>query len=289
MKRIQTLCSQRGTAITEVIVGLLALSPFLIGIPLLGKQLDVKHKSMDAARYSVWERTVWRSSGANRKEATDITLEARDRVLGDARARIVPTETLRTAGITENVLWRDAANQRLLAYQGDTQPVGIDQRNAREPVEIGYLFVPAFTYGGGIIGTAASVLQVNELGMDARTFASAEVNVSMRSVLSARAQAPVSLTREDPNEGAQQPLVQHAGGAILSDTWSSRDENEFGRRVDELTIDEMVETIELPSQALALAAAGRGEPLFGEGQYAWDPDLRPRSATLPRAYVEQRR
>jgi hypothetical protein len=133
------------------------------------------------------------------------------------------------------------------------------------------------------------VLQVNELGMDERTFASADVNVSLRPVLSARAQATISLLREDPSATEQQPLVQRAGGAILSDTWSSRDENEFGRRVDELTIDEMVETIELPSQALALAAAGKGEPLFGEGQYAWDPDLRPRSATLPQAYVEQRR
>jgi hypothetical protein len=289
MKRVELLCLQRGTAITEVIVGLLALSPFLIGIPLLGKQLDIKHKSMDAARYSVWERTVWRSSGTNRKEPAEITLEARDRVLGDARAEIVPSETLRTAGITENTLWRDAANERLLAYHGDAQPVGIDQRTAREPVEVGYLFVPAFTYGGGVISTAASILQVNELGMDARTFASAEVNVSMRPVLSGRARTPVSLLREDSNEAEQQPLVQRAGGAILSDTWSSRDENEFGRRVDELTIDEMVETIELPSQALALAAAGKGEPLFGEGQYAWDPDLRPRSATLPRAYVESRR
>jgi hypothetical protein len=289
MKRSQPVCLQRGTAITEVIVGLLALSPFLIGIPLLGKQLDIKHKSMDAARYSVWERTVWRSSGTNRKEPTDITLEARDRVLGDARAKVVPTETLRTAGVTENILWRDAANQRLLAYQGDSQPVGIEHRTAREPVEVGYLFVPAFTYGGGVISTAASVLQVKELGMDARTFASADVNVSLRPVLSARARTSVSLLRENIDEGAQQALVQHAGGAILSDTWSSRDENEFGRRVDELTIDEMVETIELPSQALALAAAGKGKPLFGEGQYAWDPDLRPRSATLPRAYVEQGR
>jgi hypothetical protein len=81
--------------------------------------------------------------------------------------------------------------------------------------------------------------------------------------------------------------VQRAGGAILSDTWSSRDETEFRRRVDELTINEFVETAELPSRILALNALAKGEPLFGEGQYAWDVDLRPSSATLPRAYVEQ--
>jgi hypothetical protein len=281
---------QSGTAITEVIVALLALSPFLIGIPLLGKQLDVKHKSMDATRYAVWERTVWRSGGrGNRKDAADISLEARDRVLGDPRAAVVATQTLRTEGITENRLWRDMANERLLDYEDGAQPVGIEQSSAREPVEVGYFFVPAFTYGGGVISTAASVLRVHELGMDSRTFASADSRVTLRPLLQARARTAVSLQREDPNEADEPGLVQHAAGAILSDSWSSQDEREFGRRVDELTIDEFVETIELPSRILALNALAKGEPLFGEGQYAWDPDLRPSSVTLPRAYVEQRR
>jgi hypothetical protein len=125
--------------------------------------------------------------------------------------------------------------------------------------------------------------------MDTRTFASADTDVALRPVLAARARTPVSLRREAAEEGTMRPLVQHASGAILSDTWSSRDETEFARRVDQLTTDELVETIEAPSRILALNALGKGEPLFGEGQYAWDPDLRPRSATLPRAYVEQRR
>jgi len=288
MKRC-TRPSQFGTAITEVIVALLALTPFLIGIPLLGKQLDVKHKSMDAARYSAWERTVWRSAGSNRKDAADITLEARDRILGDARANVTATEGLRNAGVTENVLWRDAANQRLLDFEGDAQPVDIDERLTREPVDVGALFVPAFVYGGGVISTAASVLQVRELDLDSRTFASAAVNVAMRPALAARARTPVSLARTDPDEAAEQPLVQHAASAILSDTWSSRDEAEFGQRVDRLTMDEFVETIEAPSRILALNALGKGQPLYGEGQFAWDPDLRPRSTTLPRAYVERDR
>jgi hypothetical protein len=281
---------QRGTAITEVIVALLALAPFLIGIPVLGKQLDIKHKSIDATRYAVWERTVWRSGGSgSRKEAADISLEARDRVLGDPRAAIVAAETLRHDGITENRLWRDMANERLLDYHDDTQPVDIEQRSSREPVEVGYRFVPAFTYGGGVISTAAAVLRVHELGMDARTFATADSQLALRPVLQARARTPISLRREDPNAADEPALVQRASGAILSDSWSAQDERELGRRVDELTINEFVETIELPSRILALNALAKGEPLFGEGQYAWDPDLRPSSVTLPRAYVEQRR
>jgi hypothetical protein len=37
-----------------------------------------------------------------------------------------------------------------------------------------------------------------------------------------------------------------------------------------------------------MQARGKGEPLYGEGQYGWDPDLRPRSTTLPAAYIDRR-
>ena len=281
--------SQRGTAITEMIVALLALAPFLIGIPLLGKQFDVKHKTMDAARYAVWERTVWRNRGGNRKDSADITLEAQDRSLGDPRAAIVDAETLRSHGISENRLWRDFTNDRLLDYTTSSQPVDVDQRSEREPVEVGYLFVPSMAYGGGIFGTAGAVMQVREMGMDPRSFARADASVALRPMLQARAHTPVSLRREDPNFDGEPRLVQRAGGAILSDSWSARDETEFRRRVDDLTINEFVQTAELPSRILALNALGKGEPLFGEGQYAWDADLRPASTTLPRAYVERDR
>lgn len=285
----RVLDRQHGTAITEVIVALLALAPFLIGIPLLGKQLDIKHKTMDASRYAVWERTVWRNSGSNRKDAEDIALEARDRVLGDPRAAVVATDTLHAEGVTENRLWRDFANERLIDYDGDAPPIDIDQRSAREPVEVGYLFVPAFTYGGGVMSAAGAVMQVRELGMDPRSFATTDARVALRPVLQARARTAVSLRREAPVEADEPALAQRAGGAILSDSWSSRDEAEFGRRVDALTIDEFVQSAELPSRILALNALGKGEPLFGEGQYAWEADLRPSSTTLPRAYVDRER
>ena len=287
--RALSIRRQQGTAIAEVIVALLAIAPFLIGIPLLGKQLDVKHKSFDTTRYAVWERTVWRDGGDSRKQASDIALEARDRVLGDPRAAVVATETLRNDGVTENRFWRDAANQRLLAYAANDSPLAIEERAEREPVDVGALFVPAFAYGGGVIGTAASVLQVRELGMNPRTFASASADIALRPVLTNRAQAAVSLRRADPADPSMASLTQRATGAILSDTWSSRDEAEFGRHVDALTTDEFVATIEAPSRILALNALGKGQPLYGEGQYAWDPDLRPSSITLPRAYVEQGR
>ncbi len=78
----------RGNALVETIVVLVALLPFLGGIVLLGKQLDMKHKSFDALRYSVWERTVWKGSGANGKSDAEITMEALDRSFGDPQPGI---------------------------------------------------------------------------------------------------------------------------------------------------------------------------------------------------------
>jgi hypothetical protein len=278
----------RGNAIAEVIVALLAFCPFLIGIPWLGKQLDIKHKSLDAARYAVWERTVWRSSGNNSKAPEEIALEARDRSFGHPRAPIVATDTLSNSGVTENPLWRDQANARMLDYRNGEQAIDVEQRVERDPVEVGQWFVPSFAHGGGAIATAASVLQVNDLGLPRNNFAAATASAAVRPRLQARARAGVSLLRPVANEADEPPLIQSTGAAILSDTWSARDETEFRRRVDELTMNEFVETIELPSRVLALNAIGPGEPLFGEGQFAWDPDLRPSSASLPRAYVERR-
>jgi hypothetical protein len=278
----------RGNAIAEVIVALLALMPFLIGLPWLGKQLDIKHKSLDAARYAVWERTVWRSTGSNGKSPEEIALEARDRVFGHPRAPIVAADTLSSAGITENPLWYDHANARLLDHRNGAQAIGLDERRDRDPVEVGRWFVPSFAYGGGALATAASVLQVNDLGLTRDSFVSATANAAVRPMLQAWARAGVSLLRPSADAADEPPLIQTANAAILSDSWSARDETEFRRRVDELTMNEFVETIELPSRVLAQNAIGPGEPLFGEGQFAWEADLRPSSAALPRAYVERR-
>src|SRR5690606_7354377 len=115
-----------GAAMTETVLALLALTPFIVGAPLLGKQLDIKHKSMDAARYGVWERTVWRSHGSsNRKGDLELLLELRDRTLGNPRAGITPVAHLQSHGISENPLWRDGQRRRLLDYEETGAPASV--------------------------------------------------------------------------------------------------------------------------------------------------------------------
>lgn len=278
-----------GHALAETLIALLALAPFIAGVVLLGKQLDIKHKSYDVTRYSVWERAVWRSGGSqNTKAPAQITLEARDRILGDPRAGVVHVESLANEGITENPLWRDLAQQRLLDYQDDVAALQLQLDEGSPPIEVGYLLVPSLAYGEGLLASAGQLLQVEDLQLSRRSFATSDLQVSVWPTLALKAQSARSLGSLTNDTQPEPSLLHRANGALLSDSWSAIDERDFRRRVDSLTTDEFIETLELPARPIGSMALGKGELLYGEGQFAWDPNLEPNSTTLPTPYITRR-
>lgn len=278
-----------GQALTETLIAMLALAPFIAGVMLLGKQLDIKHKSFDVTRYAVWERAVWRSGGAhNTKAPEQITLEARDRILGDPRAGVVHVDSLASEGITENPLWRDLEQERLLDYRDNVAALQMQHNERSPPVDVGYALVPGIAYGEGLLGTAGQLLQVEDLDLPRRSFATSDLQVSVRPTLAIKAQAVSSLGSSPGQSRAEPRLIHRASGALLSDGWSAIDERDFRRRVDALTTDELIETLELPARPIGSMALGKGELLYGEGQFAWDPNLEPTSTALPRPYITRR-
>lgn len=259
--------ANQGNAMVETVVALAVLSPFLGCIALLGKQLDVKHKSFDALRYSVWERTVW---SGNAKTDAAVTIEALDRSFGDPSTGVVAGVSLRSDGVSRNPLWRHY--QQSLLTSPASNAVSFRSSDDNVPVDAGYVLVPGLAHGTGPVGVVADALRMDDLDLSRRSFASATIEANVRPLL-ARGEAA---------------LVQRATGALLSDTWSPRDEDELGRRVDRITANELIEALELPGRILSMQAPGKGSPLYGEGQYGWDPQLRPRSNALPAAYVVER-
>jgi hypothetical protein len=282
----------RGHATVETIVALLALAPFLIGIPLLGKQLDIKHKSYDAARYSVWERTVYRSDGVQ-KSAADIALESHDRTLGNARVGLTNTTVLHSEGVTNNVLWRDRAGERLLVAasdDGQTRPVSFDGAARESPVQVGGVTVPQIAYGGNAVANATmAAVGVDPLGFNRNSFATAAVSVRMRPTLGELADRPFAL-RPSTEQSDLQPIEQVARGGILSDTWSPSSEGVLRTRIGNLVANERVWQAEIAGMALGFFGP-KGRPLYGEGQYGFGrgytrgPDLTAPSTSLPNNYV----
>jgi hypothetical protein len=233
----------------ETIVALAVLSPLLGCIALLGKQLDVKHKSFDALRYSVWERTVW---SGNAKSDADVRIEALDRAFGALRAGVTAIDSLRSDGVSQNSLWRHYRQSLLNGVSSHATDDAV-------PVDVGYALAPGLAHGTGAVGAVADALRMDDLNLNRRSFASATIEANIRPLLA----------------HGDLPLIQRATGALLSDTWSPHDETDFGRRVDRIVANELVEELELPGRILSMQAPTKGGPLYGEGQYGWDPQLRP--------------
>jgi hypothetical protein len=127
---------------------------------------------------------------------------------------------------------------------------------------------------GGSAGIKTA-LGVTHLGLNQESFDDLRVQVTWRNPFR--------------DESAADKLISHsAGAAILSDSWSSAAEDDFRVRVDALTVDELVESLEIPGRIIATQAQGKGKALYGEGQFARDVDLRPRSDVLPARYVERK-
>ncbi len=114
--------SQSGQALAEfTIAAATVLLPLFLIIPLLGKYMDIKASTIQAARYAAWERTAWFGSSdwaAGQKTDLEIQHEVLQRFFSDtATAKIQSSQSTMT-GWGNNApkpLWRDRAGNYMLA------------------------------------------------------------------------------------------------------------------------------------------------------------------------------
>jgi hypothetical protein len=112
---------QRGQALLESFVALLALVPLLLAVLWLGRVLALRQASIEASRLLAFECTVRPQACADPAAQARLADEARRRVFSRVDAPILSAETLADSPAADerNPLWVDAAGRPLLARMSD--------------------------------------------------------------------------------------------------------------------------------------------------------------------------
>ncbi|HTT07932.1 MAG TPA: hypothetical protein VMH34_03995 [Gammaproteobacteria bacterium] len=108
----------RGQAMTELaITASFVLVPIFLMIPLLGKYIDIRHSTIQAARYEAWEYTVWYASKSDLpdgfglpqpvKDVYETQREARRRFFSDTKIPISDNDRTGWKSADRNLTWTD--------------------------------------------------------------------------------------------------------------------------------------------------------------------------------------
>jgi hypothetical protein len=116
---------QRGQALAEfTIAAAFVLIPLFLMIPLLGKFMDMKATTIQAARYAAWERTAWYGNAdwaAGQKSDAQIQSEVQQRFFADsATTPLRSTDQTLTGAVPARPRWYDHTGAPMLsAYSAD--------------------------------------------------------------------------------------------------------------------------------------------------------------------------
>ncbi len=119
--------AQRGQAMTEfTIAAACVLVPLFLMLPFLGKFMDMKATSIQAARYAAWERTVWYGSDqweSGQKTDQQIKNEVVQRFFNDTADKALTSSDLNSPAGSPKALWTDHAGATILGNTNSTSAV----------------------------------------------------------------------------------------------------------------------------------------------------------------------
>ncbi len=233
MKQLRPqICFCRGQALTEVLISMLVFAPMILIIPVIGKYIDVKQKTIEASRYAVWERSVWAdpenswNSGEQQKSNEDIALEVDRRFFGHLSQRIADKSAYPYKGSVVNPMWNtintkpkkslnNSNNTATDAYQPILNGVNGNSKTLRAYTKM----------------TAAD-MPVSLLGIDQ---VASLMDIKVKDYIIATVSTPIkNHSLSDDN------LVIQAKSALLTNTWSVPSKKEFTKRVDDLVLGDEV-------------------------------------------------
>ena len=246
---------QRGTAMTESLIGLLAIIPAFLAMDHLGRLQDMERAAIAGARYAAWEEISGRGKG-NR-----LALAIEDRIYGNDHAPVVDVARLRRDGVSRNPLWQDRQGD---LRRTDADPIrrqdGRERRHSQLP-DPGYA-VRNIAYGQSVpdfvdrIGLSGDMLELPR-----ETLTGHRIRIGARPRLEADDRSPL--------------LIIEARGAISPGYWQARSDRDYQRRTQRLVASEPVDSLSRPAQVLGRFFA------FKEGRYARSTDFVPPSDLFP--------
>ena len=242
---------QQGQAMTETLItASTILVPLLLLIPLFGKYIDIKHSTIQAARYEAWEYTVWygnngvrtgpwssgeRSSGFQDlsgnnlpqpvKTVGQLQQESRQRFFSATNSPITSSD--KVTGWDDSIaneLWHDHRDNRL--WEGDIPSGHLPKSNESTPDYSGGVLNTMLTILDAVFGAIATAMKLvgSSVGFTAiNTHGLSKSNVMIPVT------APVGLidfvtitddTGVDDSTAAFN-LEFEAGAAVLTDGWNS--------------------------------------------------------------------
>lgn len=254
----------RGSASIEFLIAGMVAVPLFLLVPLIGKQLDTDFRTVQAARYSAWERTIWGEAGSVAKSRGAIGLEVNDRFFGHRSASISRVETVSAEGVTEEPLWRDHKGTSLLANAGTGLPGDGSNIQQRAVPGGGHSAVVRNFAGGG----TASILGLGGLGLNTNGYLVSQVTL------------PLDL---DLGAAGRVSVTERADAAILTDAWTA-DSNRLNRATS-LTLQTPVRA--LVNVGTIVFGSGPAGLFFTEARAGQNADFTPDGNVVPLAYYKE--
>lgn len=247
------------------------LVPLFLLVPLLGKYIDIKQDSIQAARYEAWEYTVWYSGSGNfsacltsdapcgfynpgqlpRKSPTDVQKESRKRFFSDPNLLISSTDNSGWDAKTANPLWLDHRGNKLWdgttagpppTPNGDTPVKGWIGTMVNTLMKMFSLAFKAVSFFSGLTGS-----NVGFNMMDTKGFASSQVVVPIK-VPAGVIDMPTLLDQPGVDASVAAMTMNYSSQAgVLSNGWNTgglvHTTNQVGGLVPTKILDSLVSGI----------------------------------------------
>ncbi len=251
---------QQGQAIAEFnVTAAFVLVPLFIMIPVVGKYIDMKHSSVQTARYLAWERTVWTEPGLVTPDMNYVAIKDNAMLGKEAVERNLSSVAVDGLGdSTLNPLWHDrgasmlkSTDDVLVSYSnGGNEDVLSRKRNSTPSDDRQsrfYRVIEETTKGLGVAANATAVALSSVINKFNNELAKIPVKQRLPGIdrpnpvkdfqFKGYYRASVSMNiNNDQFESLFKtqavPVVSRA--SVLTDSWVTSDSAQFAERTDGL-------------------------------------------------------